>query len=244
MLPLLIALALAPPWSEPADVTSGFPVRLVPPAHVFPADAAVSRPVTFGATRAVAVANDERRVWVAFGRTDGSYGARRRLATRKDGIRGSVIAANANGDIAVAWLERRGGTNDRVYIAFRPKGKPFTPPIRQATDRVRSVSIAVSPRGDILLAWDARGVVKTRLKPARAPFFRRAETIESEPTFFARLRTAMTANGRAYVAWAAQLLTEGGTSGEGFYQVAVRPAGARRFRPAQLLERRPATESA
>jgi hypothetical protein len=132
--------------------------------------------------------------------------------------------------------------NDRVYIAFRPKGKPFTPPILQATDRVRSVSIAVSPRGDLLLAYDARGVVKTRFKPASAPLFRRVETISSEPTFFARLRTAVTGNGRAYVAWAAQWLTEGGERGEGFYQAAVKPAGSGRFRSAQLLERRPASE--
>jgi hypothetical protein len=109
---------------------------------------------------------------------------------------------------------------------------------------VRSVSVAVSPRGDILLAWDARGIVKARYKPARASSFRRAGAIASEPTYFARLRTAVTANGRAYVAWAAQLLTEGGDRGDGFYEAAVQPAGATRFRAAQLLERRPSSEAA
>ena len=247
LLPFLIALLFAvpahaaPPWSDPVDVTSGFPVRLVPPSDLFSDDNVVSRPVTYGATRAVVTVHDETHVWVSFGRTNGTYGAPQRIATRP-GIRSVQIAANANGDIAIAWFEDRGVNNDRVYIAFRPKGKPFTPPILQATDRVRSVSIAVSPRADLLLAYDARGVVKTRFKPASAPFFRRVETIASEPTFFARLRTAVTGNGRAYVAWAAQLLTEGGESGEGFYQAAVKPAGAGRFRPAQLLERRPASE--
>ena len=113
-----------------------------------------------------------------------------------------------------------------MYIAFRPAGKPFTPPILQATDRVRSVSIAVSPRADLLLAYDARGVVKTRYKRHGAPLFGRVQALESEPTLNARLRTAMTANGRAYVAWAA----------DGFYQAAVRTVGSGRFRAAQMLE--------
>jgi hypothetical protein len=107
---------------------------------------------------------------------------------------------------------------------------------------VRSVSVAVSPKGALLLAYDARGVIKARYKPATAPLFRHVQTIESEPTFFARLRTAVTANGRAYIAWAAQFLSEGGDVGDGFYEAAVQPAGALKFRAAQLLEQRPATE--
>ncbi len=218
----------------------GAPEKLISPSSV------VSPPVLYGATRAVVTtqrpaADGKIRLSVVFGRAGGTFGAPQRIAVRA-GIRSVQLTANANGDIAIAWFEDRGVSNDRVYIAFRPKGKPFTPPILQATDRVRSVSIAVSPRADLLLAYDARGVIKTRFKPASAPFFRRVETIASEPTFFARLRTAVTGNGRAYVAWAAQLLTEGGESGEGFYQAAVKPAGAGRFRTAQLLERRPASE--
>jgi hypothetical protein len=68
------------------------------------------------------------------------------------------------------------------------------------------------------------------------------QTIQSEPAFFARLRTAVTSNGRAYIAWAAQFLSEGGDVDDGLYEVAVQPAGALKFRPAQLLERRPSSE--
>jgi len=46
----------------------------------------------------------------------------------------------------------------------------------------------------------------------------------------------MTARGRAFVAWGAQFLSEGGDRGPVFYEAAARPAGARRFRPAQRLE--------
>jgi hypothetical protein len=236
-------------WSDASSAEFKAAAQLGgPEKRIAPEYGLISPPVLYGTTRAVTTSTyqgltdeDTTSLSALFGRADGSFSTERRIA-RRARIRSVRIAANANGDIALAWFEDRGVFNDRVYIAFRPKGKPFTPPILQATDRVRSVSIAVSPRGDLLLAYDARGVVKTRFKPARASFFRRVETIESEPAFFARLRTSVTGNGRAYVAWSAQLLTEGGETGEGFYQAAVKPAGARRFRPAQVLERRPATE--
>ena len=46
----------------------------------------------------------------------------------------------------------------------------------------------------------------------------------------------MTDGGRCYLAWSAKLLTEGGSQGPVFDEVAVRPSG-HRFRAAQLLER-------
>jgi hypothetical protein len=229
VLTLLIALLLAvpaqaaPPWAAPVNAsTDPFAVRYVPPSHLF--SGTVSRPALYGASRAVVTVVNDNGLFVSFGRTDGKYGTAKRITARD--VSGVQLAANANGDVVVAWFEDRGVYNDRVYIAFRPSGKPFTPPILQATDRVRSVSIAVSPTGGLLLAYDARGVVKTRYKRAGAPLFGRVQALESEPTLNARLRTAMTANGRAYVAWAA----------DGFYQAAVRTVGSGRFRAAQVLE--------
>ena len=101
---------------------------------------------------------------------------------------------------------------------------------------MRSVSAAIGSRGDVLVAWDARGKIRTRFR-RHGHGFGRAETLRSDPTFFARLRTAVASSGRAYVAWAAQFLSEGGDRGPGFSEVAVRPAGAARFRRAQRLER-------
>jgi hypothetical protein len=213
----------------------GSPERLVTRTAI------ISPPVLYGSTRTAAARLNGTRLSLVFGRTDGSFGTPELIADRAN-IRSVVLAGNAQGDLALAWFEDRGVTTDRVYIALRPHGKPWTPPLLQATDRVRSVSVAVSPKGALLFAYDARGVVKARYKPATAPLFRHVQTLQSEPTFFARLRTAVTANGRAYVAWAAQFLSEGGDVGEGFYEAAVQPAGALKFQPAQLLERRPATE--
>jgi hypothetical protein len=89
----------------------------------------------------------------------------------------------------------------------------------------------------VLVAWDARGKVRARLRRAGRRSFGRAETLRSAPTFSATLRTAVARSGRAYAAWSAQLVTEGGETGRVFYEAAVRPAGAARFRGAQLLER-------
>src|SRR5262245_54646766 len=211
------------------------------PEHVVTRTATLSKPVLYGSTRTAAARLNGNRLSIVFGRTDGSFGAPELIADRKN-IRSVTLAGNAQGDLALAWFEDRGVTTDRVYIALRPHGKPWTPPLLQATDRVRSVSVAVSPKGGLLLAYDARGTVKARYKPATAPLFRHVQTIESQPTFFAKLRTAVTTNGRAYIAWAAQFLSEGGDVGDGFYEVAVQPAGATKFRPAQLLEQRPNTE--
>jgi hypothetical protein len=217
------------------DAPLGGTERLVSRAEL------ISPPVLYGSTRTAAARLNGNRLSIVFGRTDGSFGAPELIADRAN-IRSVVLAGNAQGDLALAWFEDRGVTTDRVYIAVRPHGHPWSPPLLQATDRVRSVSVAVSPKGALLLAYDARGVIKARYKPATAPLFRHVQTIESEPTFFARLRTAVTANGRAYIAWAAQFLSEGGDVGDGFYEAAVQPAGALKFRAAQLLEQRPATE--
>jgi hypothetical protein len=239
-------------WTAQDGVGTGatggtFAAPLGAPERRISAASVVTAPVLYGTSRAVVAtqrpAGDKTRLSVVFGRADGSFGAPRTIAVRRN-VRSVQLAANARGDIAIAWFEDRGVFDDRVYVALRPHGKPFTPPVLQATDRVRSVSIAVSPRGDLLLAWDARGIVRTRYKPARSSLFRHRVTIASEPAFFAKLRTAVTGNGRAYVAWAAQLLTEGGERGDAFYEAAVMPAGATRSRAAQLLERRPASEAA
>ncbi len=271
--------AAAPPWSDPANVSSAhqfvdsptlafardgtglatwvardgiggaatggtFGAPLGAPEHLISATSLVSSPALYATNRAVVAtqrpAGDKIRVSAVFGRANGTFGAPETIAVRKN-VRSVQIAANSLGDIAIAWFEDLGVKTDRVYVAFRPHGKPFTPPVLQATDRVRSVSVAVSPRADLLLAYDARGIVKTRFKPARASVFRAVQTLRSEPAFFAQLHTAVAGNGRAYVAWAAQLLTEGGDRGQGFYEAAVQPSGATRFRDAQLFEMTPAS---
>jgi hypothetical protein len=204
----------------------------------------VGKPVMYGRSRAVlglvrplgSNRDPRSQLRVAFGRADGSFGASQLIVARPR-IAPPRLAGNARGDLAFAWFEDRGTSNDRVYVSLRRAGGSFGSPVLLAQDRVRSVSVAVGPRGDVLVAWDARGVVRTRLRAAGRAVFGPVDTIRSEDAFFAGLRTALTANGRGYVAWGAQLRTEGGDTGPVFFEAAVRPAGGSRFRAAQLLDR-------
>jgi hypothetical protein len=211
----------------------------------------VGAPVLYARSRAVIAlvrpvgsnrdANSQLRV--AFGSASGSFGASH-LIVKRPGIARPVLAGNARGDLALVWFEDRGTSNDRVYVSVRLAGGSFGAPILLAQERVRNVSVAVGLVGRVLVAWDARGIVRTRMKPGFRSAFFRTDTIESEDTFSADLRTAVADSGRAYVAWGAQLRTEGGTTGPVFFEAAVRPASGRRFRPAQLLDRLPDARSA
>ena len=193
---------------------------------------------TYARSRAVVALHWPGRVVTAFGRTDGRFGLAT-TALSEPGLRGARLAASAAGHVALAFWQDRGTAGDRVLVALRDPGGRFGRPVALTRGRVRSVAVAVGPGGDVLVAWDAAGRVRTRFKRAAARRFATTETIGSEPAYSARLRAAVTAGGRAYVAWSAQRRTEGGERGPVFVQAAVRPSGGR-FRAAQLLERQDA----
>jgi hypothetical protein len=186
--------------------------------------------------RAIGPANVGRtRLSVAFGATSGSFGSQRTVA---DGPRldRPVLATNANGDAAIAYFQDRGTTNDRVMVSLRRAGGSFGTPFQVGHGPIRSVAVAVGTRGDVLVAWDARGTIRARYARSFSAGFQPIETISSDPTFFAQMQPLVDDRGRCYLAWSAQLLTEGGTRGPVFNEVAVRPVG-HHFRAAQLLER-------
>jgi hypothetical protein len=182
------------------------------------------------------------RLEVRSGKTTGRFGTPRAIRAHA-GLRSVSLSVNAYGDGVLAWFEDRGVRTDRVYVALRRAGHGFGKPRRLATGRIRSVAAAVGPAGDVLVAWDARGTLRTRFKPRRRDGFRAADTIRSRDAFFADLHPVVTAVGRAVLAWSAQFASEGGDRGTVFFQVAVRPARAERFRRAALLETMPGAEA-
>ena len=247
----------APPWSAPRDVSGPFTFvdglwagggLIGWRSEDGEAGAPAGRsgdPVFFGSGRAaVAIVRpvgsnrDPRSELRVALRGGGRFGPSRRVV-KHPRIAPPLLAGNARGDLALAWFEDRGTDNDRVYVALRRAGHGFGKPIRLATGRMRGVSAAVGPRGDVLVTWNAIDKVHTRLK-RRGHGFGRAETLRSGPAWGAELRPAVASSGRAYVAWASQALSEGGMSGPAYYEVATRLAGAKRFRRAQRLDRLPA----
>ena len=199
-----------------------------------------SGPVAYGRDGALLAVAGERRVAVRSGRASGAFGKARVLRRLTRGRVADVsLAAGPRGDAVLAWYEDRGVRSDRVYVSLRRAGGRFGVPRRLATGRVRSVAAAIGASGDVLVAWDARGLVRTRFKPRRRNGFRATDTIRSQDAFFAELHPVVTLNGRAVVAWSARFASEGGGREPVFFQAAVRPSGAQRFRRAQLLERMP-----
>jgi hypothetical protein len=208
-----------------------------------PAPANVVAVEGYAQTRAIALTDraigsasvGRTRLSVAFGATSGSFGTARTIA---DGPRldRPVLAVNARGDAAIAYFQDRGVDNDRVLLSVRRAGASFGAPFQVGHGRLRSVAVAVGARGDVLVAWDDAGVIRARYRAPSSTGFQPTETISSDPTDFAQLHAAIADGGRCYLAWSAQLLTEGGSRGPVFNEVAVRPSG-HRFRAAQRLER-------
>jgi hypothetical protein len=193
---------------------------------------ALAGPVGYGQGRFAMAWTDERhrRLFTRLG------DARRRFASGRR-IASPMMAGNLDGDLALAWFDDRGTSNDEVLVAIRRPGGGFRAPVRLAREKVRSVSVAVGPRGKVLVAWDAYGKVRTRLR--RGSRFGRTDTIRSFQAFNARLQTAVAENGRSIVGWTAKFRSEGGAAGPTYQQVAVRPSGGGRFRPAQRLSQTP-----
>jgi hypothetical protein len=165
----------------------------------------------------------------------GSFAAQRTVA---DGQRldRPVLAVNARGDAAIAYFQDRGTDNDRVLVSLRRAGQSFGAPFQVGHGRIRSVAVAVGARGDVLVAWDAAGVIRARYRAPSNTGFQPIESLSSDPTDFAQIHAAIADGGRCYLAWSAKFRSEGGSVGPVFDEVAVRPSG-HRFRPAQRLER-------
>jgi hypothetical protein len=175
------------------------------------------------------------RLQVRFGRTDGTLGSATTVVDDRERLVSPVLAANSQGDAALAWFADRGTSNDRVFVSLRRAGGKFGKPIQLIQGRIRSVAVGVGPQGQVLVAWDARGKIQARFRRSMTSSFGSTETIQSEETFFAQIHAAVGDDGRAYLAWSAKFMSEGGAQHNVFYEVAVRPSG-KRFRAAQLLE--------
>jgi hypothetical protein len=227
--------------SRPPGAAAFGPERAAPSGTIAVAGFAQTRAIAL-TDRAIGPANVGRtRLSAAFGRTNGTFDPQRTIA---DGPRldRPVLAVNARGDAAIAYFQDNGVDNDRVMVSLRRPGGSFGTPFQVGHGAIRSVAVAVGQRGDVLVAWDARGTIRARYRLLNARGFQPIETIASEPTYFAQIHAAVADSGRCYLAWSAQLLTEGGTRGPVFYEVAVRPSG-HRFRAAQLLERQGENQS-
>lgn len=213
----------------------------------------VSGPVLYGVSRAVAL--DERSLgWrrcgqrvtlrARFGTSSGAFGAPVTIATSKGaGDDGQPkVAANDAGQVLTAWAAANSDcSRSTIQISIRRPGAGAfgTPVTLRGRGRSEAPSVAVGAGGDMLVAWErrlgeSRTAIEARFRPAGHSWG--PVVTLGTGTVAGPLTTAVAQNGRAYVAWGSQTISEStGLSAATF--VAVRPAGARSFRAAQTLER-------
>jgi len=207
--------------------------------------AEVARHALFGRERVVAVSQrdhgERRALRVAFGSASGGIGAARTI-DRFTSVPGygnrPELAAGDRGDVAVAYLQRVRGGRRAVTLAERRPGGRFAAP-RIVAGRGRgafAVTVAIGARGDLVVAWQRGRRVEARVRRpgGRLGPVQRLGPAVAQDT---RLHAAVARSGAVWVAWDAQMTTEGGDNGPLTIRVAMRPAGKRAFRPARVLER-------
>jgi hypothetical protein len=150
----------------------------------------------------------------SYGRSGGplevSVEGYRRFTTQADKFSGT-IAANARGDVIAAWVEHLSGRDHLVAAARRAGGAFGRPAVIGGTGFFSAVSAAVSPEGDLLVAYQRslprRGHAPDRRVEARV---RRAGHNWSQAqrlgasSGFSEIATAATTASRMVVAWGTQ----------------------------------------
>jgi hypothetical protein len=185
-------------------------------------------------TRVMSVTRDLR---VVRGRADGPFVLRAPLP--HSGRVRAVQVAVEDGYQAVAWID---GNGLQAAFTNRASNRFGSPRRIRSSTHVRSLSLAVSEGGDVLVAWEEDGRIRVRVKRGARHDFDLPETLRSRPAYGATIRTAFTEGRSSFVAWGAQRLSEGGDRGPVTYEIARRASSGSRFHSASLLERQPATQ--
>ena len=183
-----------------------------------------------------------------------SVEAYRRFTKRADTFSGA-IAANAAGDVLAAWVEHLRG-RDHLVAAVRRSGGVFGRPAAiGGSGYFSAVSVAVSPQGDLLVAYQrsARGPRGRIVRSVEARVRRAGHTWGAAQRLgpssgFSAIATAAAPGGRMLVAWGTQ---DGGEEAgtPWIVRAAIRAGGPHAFHSARQLERsqgieRPAGEVA
>lgn len=181
------------------------------------------------------------RVGVRFGRVDAVFEGVSVTTIDRDVavVDGPVIAANRQGDAVLAWSSSDADRDHgRLWISERRRGGDFrSPRVIVGTGLATHLSVAVGERGDLVVAYAHR---RGRTERVQARVRRRGHALGPVEDLGVNRGLAfpdatMTPTGRAIVAW--QTFDTGEEVNEPTrVYAAVKPAGPRHFRRAQLLD--------
>jgi hypothetical protein len=211
------------------------PERAAPDA-LFPTDIyANGRVLLLGEQGIITKRRQRSRIKLAFGRTVGSFGTPRTIDTVET-FRLPSAAANDAGRVAVAYIRVTRGRRRAAKLVVRPRKRFGRPRIVSRRGGVNAVTVAVGPRGDVVVAWERGGRIEARIRrPGRR--LGPVVLVGRGAKLGTKLRAAVAASGRVWIAWSSQMLSEGGDNGPFTLQSAVSSRRRSKFRSARLLDR-------
>jgi hypothetical protein len=154
-----------------------------------------------------------------------------------------AVAANSRGDVLASYgaCSNDACQHQSLYLVVRRAGQSPLPSIRVDNVAVRKISaVAINPRGDVLIAWQANGGVFARIRTAGGTLY--ATERLGNPGEPVRAISAVLTSGRAAaVAWEAQDVNEGTPGSPATVDAAFKAGGAsHHFHSAQRLATVPA----
>ncbi len=178
---------------------------------------------------------------VALGSTKGAFGHVLRVSGSVYNGRAS-LAGDAHGDLLLAWISSdHHGVRRQVWVSVRRAGKGFAAPqLLNGSAEAQAVQAGVGAHGTMAIAFASKEPHErmfARVRPRGGPWGPQqsigpaAEGNENDVSIF------ITAGGETVIGWYHTQLCEGGCESPGYVHVAVQPARARRFAPAQRLWR-------
>jgi hypothetical protein len=177
------------------------------------------------------------RLAVAFGSADGpALGTARTIVTDDVAFR-PAFAMGPDGTGLVAWIARASGARRVVKVALRAPGGRFgTPSIIAGTGRANTVTAAVGPQGQRLVAFERDGHLFSRVREPGHNWGSVQDLGAVAQGTDNRPAGLITSGGRAMLADVHRQLSEGGDAGPLLVDAWVRPVGASRFGARQRLE--------
>jgi len=190
------------------------------------------------------------RAEVALGSVGGSFSGPLAVAGSVLGARAS-LAGNSRGELLLSWIGVTPSGRRQVWASVRRSNGRFSKPelISAGTDAQQVSSFMAGPihrtdlggfAADMLVTFaSGQGRMLVRIRRHLAGWGRVQDVGPAAIGTVNDVSARIGRNGRMIVAWSHQQLSEGGPLGPGFTQVAVLPANAHGFLPAQTLERDP-----
>lgn len=225
------------------------------PEHQLPASYATGPLVNLGGEGKVAqlilrrTGPDTAEPEVALGSASGVFASPLRIHASVWAGHAS-LAGNFHGELLLAWISSPRAGHRQVWVSMRLAGKRFgAPQLIDANANGLSVTAAVGPpvhrtniggcSCDMVVVFDSkRGRLLASVLPHGPHTWGPVQDVGPAAQGTLNQVTAYVGrDGRVIVAWYHEQLSEGGPLGPGYTQVAVLPPGARRFAPAQTLER-------